>query len=124
MTNNKGSAAWMAPEVFESSSYTEKCDIFSWGIILWEVLARRKPFDEVGGPAFAIMWAVHKGERPPPLRKCPPKIDSLMTRCWDKDPDKRPSMREVMMEMDDIMQFCEGCDEPIDVPTRKPCPRP
>ena len=37
MTNNKGSAAWMAPEVFEGSKYSEKCDVFSWGIILWEV---------------------------------------------------------------------------------------
>ncbi|KAK2189437.1 hypothetical protein NP493_106g01026 [Ridgeia piscesae] len=55
MTNNKGSAAWMAPEVFEGSNYSEKCDIFSWGIILWEVLTRRKPFDEIGGPAFRIM---------------------------------------------------------------------
>ncbi|WAR07726.1 M3K7-like protein [Mya arenaria] len=61
MTNNKGSAAWMAPEVFEGSNYSEKCDVFSWGIILWEVLTRRKPFDEIGGPAFRIMWAVHNG---------------------------------------------------------------
>uniref|UniRef100_A0A7N6BB23 Mitogen-activated protein kinase kinase kinase 7 n=1 Tax=Anabas testudineus TaxID=64144 RepID=A0A7N6BB23_ANATE len=59
MTNNKGSAAWMAPEVFEGSNYSEKCDVFSWGIILWEVITRRKPFDEIGGPAFRIMWAVH-----------------------------------------------------------------
>lgn len=89
MTNNKGSAAWMAPEVFEGneaklgcsvcialpiwggwthnhfaptgSNYSEKCDVFSWGIILWEVLTRRKPFDDIGGPAFRIMWAVHNG---------------------------------------------------------------
>jgi mitogen-activated protein kinase kinase kinase 7 len=38
LTNNQGSAAWMAPEVFEGSIYTEKCDVFSWGIILWEVI--------------------------------------------------------------------------------------
>uniref|UniRef100_A0A1S4M3R0 Tak1, putative n=1 Tax=Ixodes scapularis TaxID=6945 RepID=A0A1S4M3R0_IXOSC len=62
MTNNKGSAAWMAPEVFESSNYTEKCDVFSWGIILWEVLTRRKPFEDCGPPAFCIMWAVHQAE--------------------------------------------------------------
>ena len=61
MTNNKGSAAWMVPEVFEGSNYSEKCDVFSWGIILWEVITRRKPFDEIGGPAFRIMWAVHNG---------------------------------------------------------------
>lgn len=46
--------------MFEGSSYTEKCDVFSWGIILWEVLSRRKPFEE-GGSAFRIMWAVHTG---------------------------------------------------------------
>lgn len=84
MTNNKGSAAWMAPEVyiviniififstifitrvmtlkvFETSSYTEKCDVFSWGIILWEVLSRRKPFDEPDWSTYRIMWAVHTG---------------------------------------------------------------
>lgn len=43
------------------SNYSEKCDVFSWGIILWEVITRRKPFDEIGGPAFRIMWAVHNG---------------------------------------------------------------
>jgi hypothetical protein len=44
------------------SNYSEKCDVFSWGIISWEVLTRRKPFDEIGGPAFRIMWAVHSGK--------------------------------------------------------------
>lgn len=46
------------------SNYSEKCDVFSWGIILWEVITRSKPFDEIGGPAFRIMWAVHNGEYP------------------------------------------------------------
>lgn len=45
------------------STYSEKCDVFSWGIILWEILSRRKPFDEIGGPAFRIMWAVHNGQK-------------------------------------------------------------
>jgi mitogen-activated protein kinase kinase kinase 7 len=48
MTNMKGSAAWMAPEVFEGNTYSEKCDVFSWGIILWEMLTRRLPFEEIG----------------------------------------------------------------------------
>lgn len=36
--------------------------MFSWSIILWEVMTRKKPFDEIGGSAFCIMWAVHRGE--------------------------------------------------------------
>lgn len=80
MTNNKGSAAWMAPEVFEGSRYTEKCDVFSWGIILWEVLTRKKPFDDIGASAYRIMWAVHVGQRPPLIEGCPKPIENLMTR--------------------------------------------
>jgi len=47
--------------VIIGSNYSEKCDVFSWGIILWEVIARQKPFDEIGGSAFRVMWAVHSG---------------------------------------------------------------
>lgn len=61
MTNNKGSAAWMAPEVFEGSTYTEKCDVYSWGIILWEVLSREQPFKRLND-TYRIMWSVHTGK--------------------------------------------------------------
>ncbi|XP_065487193.1 mitogen-activated protein kinase kinase kinase 7 isoform X3 [Caloenas nicobarica] len=116
MTNNKGSAAWMAPEVFEGSNYSEKCDVFSWGIILWEVITRRKPFDEIGGPAFRIMWAVHNGTRPPLIKNLPKPIESLMTRCWSKDPSQRPSMEEIVKIMTHLMRYFPGADEPLQYP--------
>ncbi|XP_053087805.1 mitogen-activated protein kinase kinase kinase 7 isoform X2 [Pangasianodon hypophthalmus] len=116
MTNNKGSAAWMAPEVFEGNNYSEKCDVFSWGIILWEVITRRKPFDEIGGPAFRIMWAVHRGTRPPLIKNLPKPIESLMTRCWSKDPSQRPSMEEIVKIMTHLMKYFPGSDEPLQYP--------
>uniref|UniRef100_A0A8C4GL10 Mitogen-activated protein kinase kinase kinase 7 n=1 Tax=Dicentrarchus labrax TaxID=13489 RepID=A0A8C4GL10_DICLA len=116
MTNNKGSAAWMAPEVFEGSNYSEKCDVFSWGIILWEVITRRKPFDEIGGPAFRIMWAVHNGTRPPLIKNLPKPLESLMTRCWSKDPSQRPSMEEIVKIMTHLMKYFPGSDEPLQYP--------
>ncbi|XP_053542538.1 mitogen-activated protein kinase kinase kinase 7 isoform X1 [Ictalurus punctatus] len=116
MTNNKGSAAWMAPEVFEGNNYSEKCDVFSWGIILWEVITRRKPFDEIGGPAFRIMWAVHRGTRPPLIKNLPKPIESLMTRCWSKDPSQRPSMEEIVKIMMHLMKYFPGSDEPLQYP--------
>uniref|UniRef100_H3CJ52 Mitogen-activated protein kinase kinase kinase 7 n=1 Tax=Tetraodon nigroviridis TaxID=99883 RepID=H3CJ52_TETNG len=115
MTNNKGSAAWMAPEVFEGSNYSEKCDVFSWGIILWEVITRKKPF-EIGGPAFRIMWAVHNGTRPPLIKDLPKPIESLMTRCWSKDPSQRPSMEEIVKIMTHLMKYFPGSDEPLQYP--------
>ncbi|KAL0967325.1 hypothetical protein UPYG_G00250790 [Umbra pygmaea] len=116
MTNNKGSAAWMAPEVFEGNNYSEKCDVFSWGIILWEVITRRKPFDEIGGPAFRIMWAVHNGTRPPLIQNLPKPIESLMTRCWSKDPSQRPSMEEIVKIMTHLMRCFPGSEEPLQYP--------
>ncbi|KAM3861261.1 mitogen-activated protein kinase kinase kinase 7 [Diretmus argenteus] len=116
MTNNKGSAAWMAPEVFEGNNYSEKCDVFSWGIILWEVITRRKPFDEIGGPAFRIMWAVHNGTRPPLIKNLPKPIESLMTRCWSKDPSQRPSMEEIVKIMTHLMRYFPGSEEPLQYP--------
>ncbi|XP_077540658.1 mitogen-activated protein kinase kinase kinase 7-like [Haemaphysalis longicornis] len=116
MTNNKGSAAWMAPEVFESSTYTEKCDIFSWGIILWEVLTRRKPFEDCGPPAFCIMWAVHQGKRPPLIRGCPAVLEQLMVRCWSQNPEQRPPMAEVKELMEQLSALVPGADVPIAYP--------
>lgn len=112
MTNNKGSAAWMAPEVFEGSSYTEKCDVFSWGIILWEVIAREQPFKHID-TSFAIMWRVHQGSRPPLIDDCPKPIEQLMIRCWAQDPINRPSMKEVVSVMNELCKMFTGENEPI-----------
>lgn len=94
MTNQKGSAAWMAPEVFSTNNYTEKCDVYSWGIIFWEVLTRKKPFYN-GLNALQIMWSVYKGKRPPLILDCPAVIEDLIVRCWDGTAINRPNMSEV-----------------------------
>ncbi|XP_050524364.1 mitogen-activated protein kinase kinase kinase 7-like isoform X2 [Daktulosphaira vitifoliae] len=116
MTNNKGSAAWMAPEVFEGSNYTEKCDVYSWGIILWQVLTRLKPFNEIGGSAYGIMWAVHKGTRPPIFEQCPRPFQELITTCWDQNPNIRPSIDHVVEVMRILITFCSGFDQPLIYP--------
>ncbi|GBM20744.1 Mitogen-activated protein kinase kinase kinase 7 [Araneus ventricosus] len=114
MTNSKGSAAWMAPEVFEGSQYSEKCDIFSWAIILWEVLTRKKPYnDGEGATAFGILWAVHHGKRPPLIAGCPKLLENLMTRCWSKNPAVRPSMMTIQAELSKVFRFMKGADKPL-----------
>ncbi|KAI1294971.1 Mitogen-activated protein kinase kinase kinase 7 [Halotydeus destructor] len=104
MTSGKGTTNWMAPEVFDCDDYTEQCDVYSWAVTLWEVLAREVPFDECETP-FAVMWALEQGRRPPLDRlspNCPQAIKNLMKLCWREDPLSRPKMAQVAWELEDI----------------------
>lgn len=65
---------------FAGSKYAEKCDVYSWGIILWEILSRERPFKDLSSTVYTIMWWVHLGIRPPLIADCPPQIEKLYTR--------------------------------------------
>lgn len=63
MTANKGTASYMAPEVFKSGLYSEKCDVYIWGMVLWEVWKGEIPF-KTFDVASAIMYKVITGQFP------------------------------------------------------------
>lgn len=86
--------------------------MFSWGIILWEVLTREQPFKEIE-LTYSIMWSVHKGHRPNLIEGCPKPIEKLMTSCWDPIPASRPSMQEVVDTMTLLCEFFPGAEEPL-----------
>jgi hypothetical protein len=94
----------MAPEVFEGSNYSERCDVFSWSIILWECIARELPFKEIE-LTYSIMWCVHKGQRPNLIEGLPKPIEQLMMQSWDPQPQNRPSMEEVHERMKVLCEF-------------------
>lgn len=64
--------------LLKGSRYTEKCDVYSWGVTLWEVLTRRVPFEEIG-ESMCVMWAVYHGSRPPINEVFPDFIRNLIT---------------------------------------------
>lgn len=107
MTNNKGSSAWMAPEVFKGSEYSEKCDVFSWAIILWQCLSRRQPFSKYDNE-YAIQWSkVALEKKPPLLRNCPSKLTFLLEQGWHTKPEQRLSMDEIVVIMEELYSHCE-----------------
>ena len=91
--------------------------MFSFGIILWEVMARRQPFHHIGGPAYRIMWAVHQGKRPHLIQACPEVLECLMRRCWEKDAVLRPSMTVVVKILSTIQPLFPGSDEQLRYPS-------
>lgn len=116
MSANQGTLLWMAPEVFTTKNYSEKCDVFSWAIILWEVFTRQVPYQNIENNC-AIMWAIcTKGMRPPMIRDCPQIFRKLLTDCWQNDASKRPSMDNVVQIMEQIFSLCsEESQQEIDL---------
>ncbi|XP_023170271.2 dual specificity protein kinase zak2-like [Drosophila hydei] len=93
MTSEIGTVAYMAPEVLIGKNYTEKCDIYSFGIVLWEVMARRKPFHHLKNRSTpALIMQTFKGERPLVGALIPncEELKTLIVNCWHQEPEERP----------------------------------
>ena len=89
-----GTPVYIAPEVFHSKLYDSKADIYSFGIILWEMWYGRQAFSDFRGPIVALFNLVDKGYRPGDVEggeKPPALLKQLMGRCWDRNPQQRPS---------------------------------
>eukprot|EP00026_Physarum_polycephalum_P011583 Phypoly_transcript_11818.p1 GENE.Phypoly_transcript_11818~~Phypoly_transcript_11818.p1 ORF type:complete len:376 (+),score=64.81 Phypoly_transcript_11818:141-1130(+) len=91
----QGTVAWTAPEIFEGGNYTEKCDIYSFGIVLWELCACKKPW--TGSHNMRVVGQVLAGSRPPlsDLFDAPADIVKLMQECWAPNPADRPSFKVI-----------------------------
>ena len=114
MTNMKGSALWMAPEVFTGRGYSTACDVYSLGICLWEVLSRKRPYGNRNlQDQMAVLWQVHLDHRPDRLANCPPAIESIMIDSWAKEPADRPTIFDVYRRLADVARLLPGADVPL-----------
>lgn len=95
MTKEAGTCHWMAPEV-PTGKYTEAADVYSYAMVLFEIICREIPFEEAEGKD--VIKLVMQGTRPdmeavPPDR--PPKLEALMVACWAQKPTDRPSFERI-----------------------------
>ena len=90
MSKQKGTFQWMAPEVIRTSTYTEKADVFSYGIILNEIAMRKPPYYGIDKKEVAKNVA-SKNDYRPAIKNCPKEFADLMIKCWDFYPSKRPN---------------------------------
>ncbi len=97
MTKQKGTFQWMAPEVIKGNTYSESSDVFSFGIIMNELVTRIPPYHGTDKKDVAKKVVNNPNYRPPYNEKKVPKdwID-IMTKCWQHDEKKRPNFGEVI----------------------------
>ncbi|KAL2336696.1 hypothetical protein Fmac_011142 [Flemingia macrophylla] len=92
----RGTLPWMAPELLNgnSSRVSEKVDVFSFGISMWELLTGEEPYADMH--CGAIIGGIVKNTlRPPVPDRCDSEWRKLMEECWSPDPENRPSFTEI-----------------------------
>jgi serine/threonine protein kinase len=89
-----GTPCWTAPEVLRGEKYSDAADVFSFGIVMWEVLTRRQPY--AGLNFMAVTLDVLEGRRPPLPTDLPKDMKKMIKQCWHANPAKRPSMSDVL----------------------------
>ena len=93
----RGTLPWMAPELLNGSSnrVSEKVDVFSFGIAMWEILTGEEPYANLHCGAI-IGGIVNNTLRPQVPERCETEWRKLMEQCWSFDPGVRPSFTEIV----------------------------
>eukprot|EP01102_Stenamoeba_stenopodia_P014052 TRINITY_DN4636_c0_g2_i1.p1 TRINITY_DN4636_c0_g2~~TRINITY_DN4636_c0_g2_i1.p1 ORF type:complete len:1322 (+),score=264.84 TRINITY_DN4636_c0_g2_i1:1203-5168(+) len=96
---------WLAPEIISKQKYTEKADVYSFGIIIWELLARKVPFAEMEF-LWEIQESIVEGKRPE-IPPCPVLYRELIDGCWAGDPEMRPNFDTILQKLEMVTSFIQ-----------------
>ena len=104
----QGTVNWMAPELIRGDKCSQKVDTWSFGIILWELLTRQVPYDNI--PSQQVMWEVgnHRLSTRIPS-SCPAAIGAILAACLEFNPQERPSFDKIlkMIPVSYILEYFE-----------------
>ncbi|PKC72256.1 kinase-like protein [Rhizophagus irregularis] len=96
LSNNEiyGVIPYIAPEIFKGAAFSKESDIYSLGMIMWELTTGCKPFVNVEHD-HNLIFKILDGERPKITEDTPECYADLMKKCWDSDPSKRPTIGKI-----------------------------
>ncbi|XP_021726458.1 serine/threonine-protein kinase HT1-like [Chenopodium quinoa] len=93
--DDPGTYRWMAPEMIRHKPYGRKVDVYSFGLMLWEMVSGNIPYEDMT-PIQAAYAVVNKNLRPAFPKSCPPAMRALIEQCWSAQPEKRPEFWQVV----------------------------
>ena len=101
MTTQKGTYRWMAPEIVEGveANINKMCDVFSYGMVLYEIFACKIPYDHLRTDPLVGM-AMLRGERPQIPATLPSFLHPLLEACWTKEPNERPQFEDIILAIE------------------------
>ena len=91
--------SWVAPEIFRGEKYDETVDVYSFGIVLWELFCQKKPHRNYEAQHIPYLVA-EKGLRPTLPKHLPPTLNALIGSCWDEKPKRRPRFTAIVKELE------------------------
>uniref|UniRef100_M4AU63 receptor protein-tyrosine kinase n=1 Tax=Xiphophorus maculatus TaxID=8083 RepID=M4AU63_XIPMA len=98
---------WTAPEAIEYRKFTSASDVWSFGIVMWEVMAfGERPYWDMSN--HEVMKAINEAFRLPAPMDCPSAIYQLMLQCWQHDRSKRPRFSDIVNILDKLLQSPES----------------
>jgi len=93
---------WMAPESLYDNIYTTKTDVWSYGVLMWEIATLGStPYPGMSGSE--VMKRVKEGHRLEKPEHCDREIFNMMFYCWDKDPAERPSFTQLVKDLEALL---------------------
>ena len=103
MTANVGTAQWTAPEVLAGKAYNESADMFSLGIVAWELLSGKCPYDHISNQVEIAVNVTQYNVRPPLSDRCPKQVRYFIENCWSADPRSRMSASEALKKLETVI---------------------
>ncbi|KAA3468647.1 serine/threonine-protein kinase EDR1-like [Gossypium australe] len=99
-----GTPEWMAPEVLRNEPSNEKCDVYSFGVILWEIATLRLPWS--GMNPMQVVGAVgFQNRRLDIPKELDPLVARIIWQCWQTDPSLRPSFAELTVALRSLQRL-------------------